>query len=349
MSGARRRRGPGVGRTGGAAGRAWRVAARRSRARRLGVGRRARGSGRARRLPQPRQWWPRPRPGCEPAPRFASLRAGPAPAAPGLPPPARARWGARGAAPEARPHCDVVGPRQRLHRPPAPAAAVPAPAAAVYPSVRPSVRALEPPQRGAPPVSPGPPRAPRGSWGRRRGRLSLSKFAPGDPSGYRPGSPRAPGPLCAASPSCSSCGGASAERVRGEVSIVTAAVAAKRLVSLEEGGTTLSSISKELFFSFARFLWLLFLLPPRIAWEAGMGSAAALRAEITRGRSTSNINSTNSNNSNSKTGTPGDAMAQGEPLLVRLLPRPPGCPVLPRLRPPPSGAVLRPRAPPRQF
>lgn len=256
-----------------------------------------------------------PHPRGAPAPRPASLRAGSAPAAPGPSPPARVCCGARGKAPEARPHCDVAGPRQRLRRPPAPAAAVPAPAAAVHPSVRPSVvRAPEPLQRRAPPVSPGPGRAPRGGGGRRRGRLSLSKFAPGDRGGCRPGSHRAPGPLCAASPGCSSSSGASAERVWGEVSTATAAAAAKRLLSLGEGGRAPASISKGLFFSFAGFVWVLFLLLPGIVSEAGMGSAAAPKSWDNEGRSNSNSNSTTNNNSNRRRGTPGVATAQGEPL-----------------------------------
>lgn len=190
-----------------------------------------------------------------------------------------------------------------------------APAAAVHPSVRPSVvRAPEPLQRRAPPVSPGPGRAPRGGGGRRRGRLSLSKFAPGDRGGCRPGSHRAPGPLCAASPGCSSSSGASAERVWGEVSTATAAAAAKRLLSLGEGGRAPASISKGLFFSFAGFVWVLFLLLPGIVSEAGMGSAAAPKSWDNEGRSNSNSNSTTNNNSNRRRGTPGVATAQGEPL-----------------------------------
>lgn len=79
-------------------------------------------------------------------------------------------------------------------------------------------------------------RARRGGGGRRRGRLSLSKFAPGDPGGCRPCFPQPPGPLCAASPGGPGSGGASAERVWGKVSIVTAAAAAERQLSSGEGG-----------------------------------------------------------------------------------------------------------------
>lgn len=84
-------------------------------------------------------------------------------------PPARVHWGARGAAPAARPHCDVAGPRQRLCRPPG----------LLRPPLSPSVRPSLPPSSRAP-VSPGPPQAPQGGEEHWRPRLSPCNFAPGD-------------------------------------------------------------------------------------------------------------------------------------------------------------------------
>lgn len=81
-------------------------------------------------------------------------------------PPARARWGARGAAPAARPHCDVAGPRQRLRRPPG----------LLRPPLSPSVRPSLPPSSRAP-VSPGPN---RGRRREERDEGSPCNFAPGD-------------------------------------------------------------------------------------------------------------------------------------------------------------------------
>lgn len=83
-------------------------------------------------------------------PRTVVASPGSAPRRPGVSPPARARWGARGAAPAARPHCDVAGPRQRLRRPPG--LLRPPLSPSVCPSLPPSFRA---------PVSPGPSPAPR--------------------------------------------------------------------------------------------------------------------------------------------------------------------------------------------
>lgn len=101
---------------------------------------------------------------------------------PGVSPPARARWGARGAAPAARPHCDVAGPRQRLRRPPG----------LLRPPLSPSVRPSFPPSFHAP-VSPGPPRPLRGGEGPGQRRMSPCNFAP---RRYPEGS-QVPGPpLC---------------------------------------------------------------------------------------------------------------------------------------------------------
>lgn len=101
---------------------------------------------------------------------------------PRVSPPARAHWGARGAAPAARPHCDVAGPRQRLRRPPG----------LLRPPLSPSVRPSFPPSFRAP-VSPGPPRALRGGEGRGQRRMSRCNFAP---RRYPEGSPVPGPPLC---------------------------------------------------------------------------------------------------------------------------------------------------------
>lgn len=149
--------------------------------------------------------------------------------------------------------------------------------------------------------------------------------------------PRGRGALCAASPGGSSGGGASAERVWGEVSIVTLAAPAKRLLFWREGGRAPTSGSKGSLFSFAGFVCVLFFLPPGMVWAARMGRAGAPKNRGNQRRSHSNRNSTNNDNSNRNRGTPGAAAARGQPPLLGTaapwLPGPLG------LRAAPSGAA----------
>ncbi|XP_021069983.1 proline-rich protein 34 [Mus pahari] len=173
---------------------------------------------------------------------------------PRVSPPARARWGARGAAPAARPHCDVAGPRQRLRRPPA----------LLRPPLSPSVRPSLPPSSRAL-VSPGPNR------GRRREERdagSLCNFAPGDTLRVlgTPGAPFVP----------------RVPSARGRAVPLQRATRGDRCGnpgSFTPGDPSRSRLAlvQGLFFSLALALALRLLLP-RMVPEAGMGCAEAPRS-----------------------------------------------------------------------
>lgn len=180
---------------------------------------------------------------------------------PGVSPPARARWGARGAAPAARPHCDVAGPRQRLRRPPG----------LLRPLLSPSVRPSLPPCSRAP-VSPGPPRAPQGGEGRGRPRLRPLQLCTGrHPAGSRdPGAPfvpRVPSARGRAVPLRRATRGGHC----GNPGSFTPGDPSRSRLAVPSSG------AGGLFFALALALALRWLLPPMVP-EAGMGCAEAPRS-----------------------------------------------------------------------
>lgn len=180
---------------------------------------------------------------------------------PRVSPPARARWGARGAALAARPHCDVAGPRQRLRRPPG----------LLRPPLSPSVGP------SLPPVLPrsGESRSPAGAAGRRG-----TQAAEAEPvqlcTGRHPERSRDPrGPLCASGPFCPGPRGAAAESHKkdrcGNPGSFTPGDPSHSRLAVQGSGSGDCSFHWPL-------RWHYCLLLPWMVPEAGMGCAEAPRS-----------------------------------------------------------------------